>query len=100
MSDIIPFPSSGRGRPGESAKAKAQPHPPKTVYGDRGWRILEFPGAGKFLAVSDYCRRGVEVGRFDPQADRDNQHDGRIASPENVPASSSVASPPMFPLPH
>ena len=74
MSNVIPFPSSRRGRSGESAKAR--PRPPETVYRDRGWRILELPSAGSFLAVSDYCRRGVEVGRFDPQADRDNHHDG------------------------
>jgi hypothetical protein len=31
---------------------------------------------------------------------RDNLKEARIASPENVPQTSSVASPPVFPLPH
>ena len=31
---------------------------------------------------------------------RDKQDEKRIASPENVTQASSVASPPMFPLPH
>ena len=61
---------TGRARPG------ARQRPPETVFHDRGWRILELPSAGQFLAVSDYCRRGIEVGRFDPQADRDNHHGG------------------------
>ena len=30
----------------------------------------------------------------------DKQDEKRIASPENVTQASSVASPPMFPLPH
>jgi hypothetical protein len=73
MGDIIPFPSR---RPDKSGEAAARHRAPETVFRDRGWRILELPSAGRFLAVSDYCRRGVEVGRFDPQADCDNQHDG------------------------
>lgn len=73
MGDIIPFPSpslAGSGKP------SARHRPPETVFHDRGWRILELPSAGRFLAVSDYCRRGVEVGRFDPQADCADQHGG------------------------
>jgi hypothetical protein len=73
MGDIIPFPSSRRNRSRENAKA--QPRPPETVFHDRGWRILQLPSAGRFVAVSDYCRRGVEVGRFDPRAGCDNHHD-------------------------
>jgi hypothetical protein len=73
MGDIIPFPSSRRSRSRENVKA--QPRPPETVFHDRGWRILQLPSAGRFVAVSDYCRRGVEVGRFDPRAGYDNHHD-------------------------
>jgi hypothetical protein len=74
MGEVIPFPSSGRA--GAARIAAARQRPPQTVFQDRGWRILQFPSAGRFLAVSGYCRRGIEVGRFDPQADADDQHDG------------------------
>jgi hypothetical protein len=74
MGEIIPFPS---GRPDRAGRtAAAQRRPPETVFHDRGWRILELPSAGRFLAVSAYYRRGIEVGRFDPRADPENQHDG------------------------
>jgi hypothetical protein len=54
----------------------AQRRASATIFHDRGWRILELPTTGQFLAVSDYCRRGIEVGRFDPFADSSNQHSG------------------------
>ena len=73
MGEIIPFPFRRPARPGELA---VRYRPPETVFGERGWRILELPNAGRFIAVSDYCRRGIEVGRFDPRADCGNQHDG------------------------
>jgi hypothetical protein len=74
MGEVIPFPSGRADRSGESPTAL--PRPPETVYHDRGWRILQLPSAGRFLAVAPYCRRGVEVGRFDPSADSRNQHEG------------------------
>jgi hypothetical protein len=70
MGEVIPFPSAHAEAPA------ARRRPPETVFHDRGWRILELPSAGRFLAVSAYCRRGVEVGRFNPLADRRNQHEG------------------------
>ena len=70
MGEVVAFPSKGRR---EAAKPQ---RPAATVFEDRGWRILELPTAGQFLAVSPYCRTGVEVGRFDPRADSDNHHDG------------------------
>jgi hypothetical protein len=75
MGEIIAFPSD---RPDQSGMTAAAPdrRPTETVFQDRGWRILELPSAGQFLAVSDYCRRGVEVGRFDPQADCGDHHSG------------------------
>jgi len=60
MGEIVPFPSHRRAAPPRS-------RPPEIVFENRGWRILALPGAGRFLAVSDYCRRGIEVGRFDPR---------------------------------
>lgn len=72
MGEIIPFPSPSRS-PGI---AVGQRRAPATVFHDSGWRILEMPQSGQFLAVSAYCRRGVEVGRFDPRAASDNHHDG------------------------
>src|SRR5260370_30796902 len=73
MGEIIAFPS-GRPDPSGTTTAAAQRRPTETVFQDRGWRILELPSAGQFLAVSDYCRRGIEVGRFDPHADCGNHH--------------------------
>ncbi|HJU19784.1 MAG TPA: hypothetical protein VJ770_25300 [Stellaceae bacterium] len=58
MGEVVPFPSRGRA---------SAPLPPQVVFADRGWRILAVPSAGRFVAVSDYCRRGIEIGRFDPQ---------------------------------
>lgn len=74
MGELIPFPSLRPEQPRQAAEASRQP--PETVFQHGGWRILELPSAGKFLAVSDYCRRGVVVGRFDPRADRDDHHAG------------------------
>lgn len=70
MGQIVPFPSSRR------AAEIRQQRPSETVYEAGGWRILEVPAAGQFLALSEYCRRGVEVGRFDPEADSEDHHDG------------------------
>ena len=74
MGEVVPFPCgrATRSRPSSAARQ----HPPEMVFQDRGWRILQLPSAGRFLAVSAYCRRGVEVGRFDPSADPSNQHEG------------------------
>jgi hypothetical protein len=74
MGEVIPFPSRHPSRSAETTAA--QRRPPATVFDDRGWRILEMPSTGQFLAVSSYCRRGVEVGRFDPRTERDNHHEG------------------------
>ena len=74
MGDVIPFPPHGAA--GSRATASGQRRAPATVFHDRGWRILEIPQTGQFLAVSAYCRRGVEVGRFDPRAGADNHHEG------------------------
>ena len=70
MGEVVSFPSARRETPSERQR------PPATVFEGRGWRILEFPNAGQYLALSDYCRRGVEVGRFHPEADSDNHHEG------------------------
>ena len=74
MGEVIPFPSHGAA--GSRAIASGHWRAPATVFHDRGGRILEMPQTGQFLAVSAYCRRGVEVGRFDPRADADNHHEG------------------------
>lgn len=70
MGQVVAFPSLRR------AAEIRQQRPPETVYEAGGWRILEVPAAGQFLALSEYCRRGVEVGRFDPEADSEDHHDG------------------------
>ena len=67
MGEVIPFPSRGGG---------AASRPPQVVFANRGWHILALPDAGRFLAVSDTCRRGVEIGRFDPQAEPRDHHGG------------------------
>jgi len=73
MGEIIRFPD----RRGVGAnQPAAPPRASERVFEDRGWRILEVPAAGRFLAVSDYHRGGVEIGRFDPRADRENRHEG------------------------
>jgi len=69
MGEVVAF-------PGRKSAAASQRPSPATVFEGAGWRILEFPQAGQFLAVSGYCRRGVEVGRFDPRADRADHHSG------------------------
>jgi hypothetical protein len=74
MGEVIPFPSRNSTGPAESSAGYRRA--PATVFHDRGWRILEMPRTGQFLAVSAYCRRGVEVGRFDPREAPDNQHGG------------------------
>jgi hypothetical protein len=74
MGEIIPFPSIRSA--GSAQIAAVHQRPPATVFDDRGWRILELPTAGQFLAVSAYCRRGIVVGRFDPRAASENQHEG------------------------
>ena len=70
MGQVVPFPSRRR------AAEIRQQRPPETVFEAGGWRILEVPAAGQFLALSGYCRRGVEVGRFDPEADSEEHHHG------------------------
>jgi hypothetical protein len=74
MGEIVPFPS--RRAEQSHAGPAARQRPPEKVFHDRGWRILQLPSVGRFLAVSAYCRRGVEVGRFDPSADSRDQHEG------------------------
>ena len=74
MGEVIPFPS--RGAAGAAAETTATRRPPATVFHDRGWRILELPSSGQYLAVSSYCRRGIVVGRFAPQAAAENHHEG------------------------
>lgn len=74
MGEVVPFPSRTVTRALEGAAA--QRRPPATVFHDRGWRILELPSTGQFLAVSGHCRRGIEVGRFDPREEPDNHHGG------------------------
>ncbi|MGH7109172.1 MAG: hypothetical protein ACREFK_01965 [Stellaceae bacterium] len=61
MGEVIAFPPRRR-------SAGAASRPPQVVFEDRGWHILALPNAGRFLAVSATCRRGIEIGRFDPQA--------------------------------
>ena len=74
MGEVIPFPSRSAG--GAAAETSAGRRPPATVFHDRGWRILELPSSGQYLAVSSYCRRGVVVGHFAPQAAVENHHEG------------------------
>ena len=74
MGEVIPFPARNSAKLGELAAP--QRRAPTTVFQDRGWRILEMPRTGQFLAVSAYCRRGIEIGRFDPRVDSDNHHSG------------------------
>ena len=69
MGEVVRFPTRRR-------DTDEMPSPAAAVFEERGWRILELPAAGKFLAVSDYCRRGIEIGRFDPHVDRAKFHSG------------------------
>ena len=73
MGELIPFPPALRR---SRDLLPAQNRAPETVFQDRGWRILRLPSVGRFLAVSAYCRRGIEVGRFDPTADAHDRHCG------------------------
>jgi hypothetical protein len=66
MGEVIPFPSRNIAEAAVGTAARRRP--PATVFHDRGWRILELPSSGQYLAVSSYCRRGIVVGRFAPQA--------------------------------
>ena len=50
-------------RPSKSLRARELAH-------------LRSPDAGWFLAVSNYCRDGLVIGRFDPRAGRQNHHEG------------------------
>ena len=70
MGQVVAFPSLRR------AAEIRQQRPPETVFEAGGWRILEVPAAGQFLALSGYCRRGLEVGRFDPDTDSEAHHHG------------------------
>ena len=72
MGEVIRFPE----RRGAADERAAPSHPTERVFESRGWRILEVPSAGQFLAVSDYCRHGLVIGRFDPRAGRQNHHEG------------------------
>ena len=74
MGEVIPFPSRNPRKSPEFTGG--QRGAPATVFHDRGWRILEMPRTGQFLAVSANCRRGIEVGRFDPRMASDNHHAG------------------------
>src|SRR3984893_7402140 len=74
MGEVIPFPSRNIAEAAVGTAARRRP--PATVFHDRGWRILELPSSGQYLAVSSYCRRGIVVGRFAPQAVAENHHEG------------------------
>ncbi|HEX3523315.1 MAG TPA: hypothetical protein VHT52_14645 [Stellaceae bacterium] len=74
MGEVIPFPSRNVAEAPVATAARRRP--PATVFQDRGWRILELPSCGQYLAVSSYCRRGIVVGRFAPQAAAENRHEG------------------------
>src|SRR5271165_6907635 len=54
------------------------------------------------LAISYAARRvsTLQTWTYSPQCCAAIRMRGRIASPENVPQTSRVASPPVFPLPH
>lgn len=74
MGEVVAFPSANSPA---AADPGAEPRrSPAMVFEEAGWRILEFPQAGQFIALSTYRRGGVEVGRFDPRADAANHHDG------------------------
>jgi len=70
LGEVIAFPKVPRSSEKPPSRAAA------TVFESRGWRILELPSAGRFVALSGYCRGGVEVGRFDPRAGDADHHDG------------------------
>jgi hypothetical protein len=74
MGEVIAFPSRNVAEAAVGTAARRRP--PATVFHDRGWRILELPSCGQYLAVSTYCRRGIVVGRFSPQAAVENYHEG------------------------
>jgi hypothetical protein len=70
VGEVIAFPSHRR------SGGRAAVQPPRVVFEHSGWRILALTDAGRFLAVSEACRRGVEVGRFDPRAQPEDHHGG------------------------
>jgi hypothetical protein len=74
MGEVIPFPS--RNAAGPATGTVLRRRPPETVFYNNGWRILELPSSGQFLAISAYCRRGILVGRFAPQAAAEHHHEG------------------------
>lgn len=76
MGEVVAFPSAKSPIVAQPDHDAERQRPPATVFEEVGWRILEFPHAGQFIALSTYCRRGVEVGRFDPRVDADNHHAG------------------------
>jgi len=74
MGEVIPFPS--RNAAGPAMGTALRQRPPETVFHNNGWRILELPSSGEYRAISAYCRRGILVGRFAPQAAAENHHEG------------------------
>jgi len=74
MGEVIPFPS--RNAAGVAIGTAPRRRAPATVFQDNGWRILELPVSGQYLGISAYCRRGILVGRFAPQAAAENHHEG------------------------
>ena len=75
MGDVIPFPSThvaaeARGNATRSGARR------RRFFMTAAGAFSNCRAAGQFLAVSGYCRRGIVVGRFDPQADADNHHEG------------------------
>src|SRR5258708_16445514 len=82
MGEVIPFPSRNVAEAAVGTLARRRP--PATIFHDRGWRILELPSRGQFLAVSSYCPRGILVGRLAPQAAAPNPHQ-RTENPTPTP---------------
>ncbi|MBV8937861.1 MAG: hypothetical protein JO096_10440 [Alphaproteobacteria bacterium] len=74
MGEVISFPSRSPSR--AAAGIAFRRRPPETVFQNNGWRILELPSSGQYVAISAYCRRGILVGRFAPQAAAENHHEG------------------------
>jgi hypothetical protein len=74
MGEVVPFAVAGRRAAGEGDGDGRLA--PSTVYQDHGWRVLELPQAGQFVALSAYCRGGIEIGRFDPESAAGTHHGG------------------------